>query len=94
MTKTRVLLGAAILAAGVVAPAAVLAQSQPFPTHRRGDGYTYYREHRSARPDKGYEGFTGVGPSLRYCSYRRIPHRECDRRGCRATSWTLQQFCY
>jgi hypothetical protein len=67
---------------------------EPWPTHRRGDGYTYYKEYRSPRPLHGYEGWAGPGPNLRYCSYRRTPNRVCDQRGCRVKGWTLEQFCY
>ncbi len=70
------------------------AQEKPWPTFRRGDGYTYYRKSQSPEPRRGFEGF--AGPPLRssYCSYRRIPNRVCDRGGCRVKSWTLEQYCY
>ena len=84
----------ALAAAGLAAtPAAAQRVPEPFPTYRRADGYTYYREYHSKRPIRGHEGFYGTGPRLRYCSYIRIPHRECRGGRCRVTSWTLQQTC-
>jgi hypothetical protein len=92
---TRHWCGLGVLAAAVLtAPLGAAAQvPEPFPTHRRADGYTYNLEYRSAKPIRGHEGFYGIGPRQRYCSYIRTPNRECDRRGCRVTSWTLQQYC-
>lgn len=88
-------IGAAMLGGLVLAPATALAQEKPWPTHRRGDGYSYYRQSEASAPGHGYEGFVmGPGGRSRYCSYRRIPNRVCDSKGCRAGSWTLEQYCY
>jgi hypothetical protein len=89
----RVLALTSILAVAV--PGAVQGQVEaPWPGHRRGDGYTYYKETEIRSPRHGYSGFAGIGPRLRYCDYRRIPNRVCDRKGCRVRSWTLEQYCY
>ncbi len=90
-TLALVLAAAAIVVSSSAASAQV---PEPFPTHRRGDGTTYHREYRSKQPIRGHEGFFGTGPHLRYCSYIRKPNRECGRKGCRVTSWTLEQTCY
>lgn len=85
----------AIALLGIVVTAdSVAAQVQePWPTWRRGDGYTYFKRYKTPGPTRGFEGF--AGPPLRpsYCSYRRIPNRQCGRGGCRVTSWTLEQYC-
>ena len=91
--KIAVALAATAFALTTV-PAAAQDVPEPYPTYRRSDGTTYYREYRSKRPIRGHEGFFGSGPQLRYCSYIRIPERRCDRKGCRVTGWTLQQTCY
>lgn len=84
------------LAGALVAIASTAAAQvpEPFPTYRRGDGYTYRKDTTSKRPLKGHEGFYGIGPNLRYCSYIRTPNRECGPKGCRVTSWTTQQYCH
>ncbi|MFV0297954.1 MAG: hypothetical protein ACK5JT_17755 [Hyphomicrobiaceae bacterium] len=97
MTRTKREAIAVVIAAVAMFCADNAASAQvpePYPTFRRGDGTTYYREYKSKRPLRGHEGFYGPGPNLRYCSYMRIPNRKCDKRGCRVTSWTLQQTCY
>jgi len=66
---------------------------EPWPTRRRGDGYTYFKRYKTPGPTRGFEGFAGPPLSPSYCSYRRIPNRECGRGGCRVTSWTLEQYC-
>jgi hypothetical protein len=66
---------------------------KPWPTYRRGDGYTYFKRYKTPGPTRGYEGFAGPPLSMSYCSYRRIPNRECGPKGCRVTSWTLEQYC-
>ncbi len=66
---------------------------EPWPVWRRGDGYTYYERRRTKRPQHGFEGFAGPPMRQSYCSYRRIPNRECGPKGCRVTSWTLEQYC-
>lgn len=77
-----------------VAPGDASAQSrEPWPVWRRGDGYTYYAKRRTQRPEHGFEGFAGPPMQQSYCSYRRIPNRECGPKGCRVTSWTLEQYC-
>ena len=65
------------------------------------DGYRYYSERTSKRPRHGYAGFAFSGDPLNpaYCSYQRIPNRECrtvrsGKRRCRVVSWTLKQYCY
>ena len=51
-------------------------------------------------PEHGYSGWVpGAGRRGLYCDYQRIPNRECTvsasgNRRCRATSWTLKQYCY
>ena len=95
-TNKRELLAIALGATAVIlATTAASAQDvpEPFPAHRRTDGYTYYREYTSQRPLHGHEGFFGTGPRLRYCSYIRIPNRKCRNGKCGVTSWTLQQSC-
>ena len=64
-------------------------------------GYRYYSESTSKRPRHGYSGFAFSGNPLNpaYCSYQRIPNRECrtarsGKRRCRVASWTLKQYCY
>ncbi|HEX4893451.1 MAG TPA: hypothetical protein VFV47_09190 [Hyphomicrobiaceae bacterium] len=96
MPSFRLPTAAGIFSAGVFALTGIASAQvpEPWPTHRRGDGYTYYREYRSPGPQRGFEGFAGPGPNLRYCSYRRTPNRVCDRRGCRVQGWTLEQYCY
>ena len=93
MTRFQIL-GALLAGLAVALPQGAVAAEEPWPTYRRGDGYSYYRESRSSRPAHGYEGFAGPPMRARYCSYRRIPNRACDDRGCRVKSWTLEQFCY
>ncbi|MEZ5816793.1 MAG: hypothetical protein R3D44_06900 [Hyphomicrobiaceae bacterium] len=66
---------------------------EPWPVWRRGDGYTFYERRRTRTPERGFEGFAGPPMNQSYCSYRRIPHRECGPKGCRVTSWTLEQYC-
>lgn len=73
---------------------AVAQVPEPTPGYRRGDGYTYRQDYTSKRTLKGHEGFYGTGPNLRYCSYIRIPNRECGPKGCRVAGWTLQQYCH
>lgn len=93
--RTSTLLRALAIAAVAAVATPVVAQQvpEPWPTYRRGDGYTYRQEYTSKKPLRGHEGFFGSGPSLRYCSYRRIPNRECRNGRCRVTSWTLDQYC-
>lgn len=71
-----------------------LAQArEPWPVYRRGDGYTYFERRHSKTPQHGFEGFAGPPMRSSYCSYQRIPHRECTRKGRRVTRWTLEQYC-
>lgn len=72
----------------------VLAQiEEPWPTRRRGDGYTYFKRYKTPGPTHGFEGFAGPPLSPSYCSYRRMPNRECGKGGCRVKNWTLEQYC-
>lgn len=66
---------------------------EPWPGRRRGDGYTYFKRYKTPGPSHGFEGFAGPPLNSTYCSYRRIPNRECGKGGCRVTSWTLEQYC-
>jgi hypothetical protein len=86
---------AAAAAAGTLMVDATVATAQdaPWPIWRRGDGYTYFERRRTSRPERGFEGFAGPPMQQSYCSYRRIPNRECGPKGCRVTSWTLEQYC-
>ena len=86
-------LAIALMGLAVVADVALAQVEEPWPTRRRGDGYTYFKRYKSERPIRGFEGFAGPPLSPSYCSYRRIPNRECGRKGCRVTSWTLEQYC-
>lgn len=68
---------------------------------RSGPSSEYYEWQRQTRgPEHGYSGWVpGVGRRGLYCDYQRIPNRECTvsasgKRRCRATSWTLKQYCY
>lgn len=94
MPFRSIAIGLAVAAPLMLAANSAVAQEKPWPTFRRGDGYTYYRKSESAEPRRGFEGF--AGPPLRssFCSYRRIPNRVCDGGGCRVKSWTLEQYCY
>lgn len=83
----------ALMGLVVVADSAIAQVEEPWPTRRRGDGYTYFKRYKTQRPIHGFEGFAGPPLSPSYCSYRRIPNRECGRKGCRVTSWTLEQYC-
>lgn len=78
----------------LASPAALAQRAEPWPTWRDPGGYTYYKEYRSAKPQRGYSGFAGSPLRQSYCDYRRIPNRECHGGSCRVTSWTLQQYCY
>jgi hypothetical protein len=73
--------------------AAAAQAPEPWPVWRRGDGYTYFERRRTPGPEHGFEGFAGPPLNPSYCSYRRIPNRECGPKGCRVTSWTLEQYC-
>ena len=85
------LLGLAAVA--VEGSRAVAEPREPWPVWRRGDGYTYYERRPTRGPEHGFEGFAGPPMRQSYCSYRRIPHRECGPKGCRVTRWTLEQYC-
>lgn len=96
MWLSRSLVLAAVGCAGLLAcsPATSLAEPrEPWPTWRRPDGYTFYEKRRTKGPEHGFEGFAGPPMRQSYCSYRRIPNRECGPKGCRVTSWTLEQYC-
>lgn len=92
--RIEVALAIVIGAAGVLVAEAVSAQApEPLPGRRRGDGYTYYEQRRTKGPEHGFEGFAGPAMRQRYCSYRRIPERECGPNGCRVKSWIVEQWC-
>ncbi|MFM9850699.1 MAG: hypothetical protein ACKVP3_26670 [Hyphomicrobiaceae bacterium] len=85
--------GTALVLAGAIATAAEARK-------RGGSSSEYYEwqsEHRG--PAHGYSGWVPGGRRSLYCDYQRIPNRECTvtasgKRRCKATSWTLKQYCY
>lgn len=60
---------------------------------RGGKGY-YVQQYDLDKPLHGYEGHTFQGY---YCSYKRLPKRECKWNGssesCKIVGWTLEQSC-
>ena len=62
-------------------------------------GRTYSERFFTKGPERGYEGFVGIGKHSQYCSYRREPIRRCvllssGREKCKIISWSLIQHCY
>ncbi len=93
-SRGTLVIAAVCLATFLLVPNVASAQAkEPWPAYRRADGYTYFRERKSVRPEHGFSGFAGPPLAMRYCDYQRIPNRTCDKKGCRATSWTLKQYC-
>lgn len=62
---------------------------------RRGGKEFFVKQYDVDKPLHGYEGHAGRGY---YCSYKRLPKRECSWNGssekCRVVGWTLEQTCY
>jgi hypothetical protein len=62
---------------------------------RRGGKDMIIKQYDVDRPLHGYEGHAGRGY---YCSYKRLPKRECSWNGsrekCSIVGWTLEQTCY
>lgn len=85
--------GAALVLAVAMATAAE--------ARKRGGSSSEYHEWQSEHrgPAHGYSGWVPGGRRSLYCDYQRIPNRECTvtasgKRRCKATSWTLKQYCY
>jgi hypothetical protein len=87
------------LLAGLTAICAV-AGSEAAAARDRSPSSKYYEwQTESDWPAHGYSGWVGGGRRGLYCDYQRLPNRECKqlpggRQKCRATSWTLKQYCY
>ncbi len=97
MTNLKKAIGCTIAAAAMIAP--MIATSSAEARGRGSSGYYYYETFRTQRPERGYEGFAGIGKRSAYCSYRREPNRHCiitnsGREKCKIVSWKLIQHCY
>lgn len=88
MWRVRQIMTVAVMGASLIG---VTGQASAETPRRTGD---YSWQSTSPDPRRGYEGWIGTGRRTRYCSYYRVPNRECDRRGCRVTSWTMHQSCH
>lgn len=92
--KTTAILGAAV-AAVAITPIATSTDAAA----KSSSGRTYYERFFTKKPERGFEGFVGVGKHGQYCSYRREPIRRCfylssGREKCKIISWSLVQHCY
>ena len=94
MKKTATFMIAATAAAAFIP----LIASTGAEAGKRG-GYYYSETFRTKHPERGYEGFVGIGKRSAYCSYRREPDRRCyvtrsGRERCKVVAWKLIQHCY